>query len=66
MWDVIVFIPDHCLSIYFRFLTMVKKRERRKSIQKKRWKNNTKKWSGMDFAGTKKAAKDRTGVKGLS
>ena len=36
---------------------MVKKRERRKSIQKKRWKNNTKEWSGMDFAGTKKGSR---------
>ena len=39
--------------------------KRRKGRQKKRWEDNIKQWAGLDFAGSTKAAKDRTISQGL-
>ena len=38
--------------------------KRRKGRQKKKWDNNIKEWTGMDFASSIRAAEDRTGWKG--
>ena len=37
----------------------------RKGRQKKRWEDNIKEWTGMDFASSIRAAEDRTSGKGL-
>ena len=34
-------------------------------IPKKRWENNIKEWTGMDFASSTRAAEDRTMWKGI-
>ena len=43
--------------------TMIGKRSRGK--QKKRWEDNIKEWTGMDFASSTRAAEDRTRWKGV-
>ena len=40
-------------------------RKRRKGRQKKRWEDNIKGWTGMDFASSTRAAEDRTMWKGI-
>ena len=39
------------------------KGQRRRSRQKKRWEDNTKEWTGMDFASSTRAAENRTRLK---
>ena len=39
--------------------------KRRKCTQKKRWVDNIKEWTGMDFASSTRAAEDRTRWKGI-
>ena len=39
--------------------------KRRKGRQKKRWENNIKEWTGMDFASSTRATEDRTRWKGI-
>ena len=39
--------------------------KRRKGRQKKRWEDNIKEWTGMDFASSTRAAEDRTRWKGI-
>ena len=41
------------------------KRKRRKGRHRKRWEDNIKEWTGMDFASSTKAAEDRTRWKGI-
>ena len=38
---------------------------KRKSRQKKRWEDNIKEWTGMDFASSTRAAENRTKWKGI-
>ena len=38
---------------------------RRKGRQKKRWEDNIKEWTGMDFASSARAAEDMTRWKGI-
>ena len=38
---------------------------KRRGRQKKRWENNIKEWTGMDFASSTRAAEDRTRWKGI-
>ena len=38
---------------------------RRKGRQKKRWEDNIKEWTELDFASSTRAAEDRTGWKGI-
>ena len=40
-------------------------KELRKGRQKKRWEDNIKEWTEMDFAGSTRAAVDRTRWKGI-
>ena len=39
--------------------------KRRKGRQKKRWEDNVKEWTGMDFASLTRATEDRTRRKGI-
>ena len=41
------------------------KRKRRKASQKKRWEDNIKMWTGMDFPSSARAAEDRSGWEGV-
>ena len=41
------------------------KGKRRSGIQKKRWEDNIKEWTGMDFASSTRAAENRTRWKGI-
>ena len=38
---------------------------RRRGIQKKRWEDNIKEWTGMGFGGSLRAAEDREGWKDI-
>ena len=40
-------------------------READRGRQKKRWEDNIKEWTGMDFASSTRAARNRTGWKGI-
>ena len=40
-------------------------RKRRRGRQKKRWKDNIKEWTGMDFASSTRAAEGKTRCKGI-
>ena len=40
--------------------------KRRKGRHKKRWEDNIKEWTGMDFASSTRAAEDRTRWKGIA
>ena len=40
------------------------KGKRRRGRQKKRWEDNTKEWTGMDFASSTRAAENRCSVRG--
>ena len=40
------------------------KGKRRKGRQKKRWEDNIKEWTGIDFASSTRAAEDITGLGG--
>ena len=37
----------------------------RRNRQKKRWEDNMKEWTGMDFASSTRAAEDRTRLEGV-
>ena len=39
--------------------------QRRKGRKKKRWEDNIKEWTGMDFASSTRAAEDRTRWRGI-
>ena len=39
--------------------------ERKRGRQKKRWKDNIKEWTGMDFASSTRAAENRIGWEGI-
>ena len=39
--------------------------QRRNGRKKKRWENNIKKWTGMDFASSAREAEDNTRWKGI-
>ena len=41
------------------------KGERNRGSQKKRWEDNIKEWSGVDFAGSTRAAEKKTRWKGI-
>ena len=41
------------------------KGKRKRGRQKKRWEDNIKEWTGMDFASSTRAAENRSNVKGL-
>ena len=41
------------------------KRKRKRGRQKKRWEDNIREWTGMDFASSTRAAENRTGWKGI-
>ena len=41
------------------------KRKRKKGRKKKRWEDNIKEWTGMDFASSNTAAENRTRWKGI-
>ena len=41
------------------------KGKRRKGTQKKRWGDNIKEWTGMDFASSTRTVEDRTTWKGI-
>ena len=41
------------------------KGKRKRGRQKKRWEDNIKEWTGMDFASSIRAAENRTGWKGI-
>ena len=41
------------------------KRKRRNGRQKKRWEDNIKEWTGMNFDSSTSAAEDRTRLKGI-
>ena len=41
------------------------KGKRRRGRQKKRWEDNIKEWTGMDFASSTRAAENRTKWKGI-
>ena len=41
------------------------KRKRKRGRQKKRWVDNIKEWTGMDFASSTRAAENRTRSKGI-
>ena len=38
---------------------------RRRGIQKKRWEDNIKEWTGMEFGDSLRAAEDREGLNGI-
>ncbi|MEW8548147.1 MAG: hypothetical protein AB2693_31985, partial [Candidatus Thiodiazotropha sp.] len=40
-------------------------KEKRRGRQRKRWEDNTKEWTGMDFASSTRAAENRTSWKGI-
>ena len=40
-------------------------RKKKKSRQKKRWEDNMKEWTGMDFASSARTAENRTRWKGV-
>ena len=44
---------------------MLKRRKRRKGRRKKRWEDNIKEWTWMDFATSARVAEDRTSRKGI-
>ena len=57
--------PDHGLassmsSGFAKTFLQDTEKEWRRGRQRKRWKHNTKKWKGMDFASSTKAAENRT------
>ena len=41
------------------------KGKRKRGRQKKRWEDNIKEWTGMDFASSTRAAKNRSRLKGI-
>ena len=41
------------------------KGKRKRGGQKKRWEDNIKEWTGMDFASSARAAGNRKGLKGI-
>ena len=59
---------SHYRTVYYwsatnRPITM--KGERKRGRQKKRWEDNIKKWTGMGFGASLRAAEDREGWKGI-
>ena len=42
------------------------KGKRKRGRQKKRWEDNIKEWTGMDFSSSTRAAEDRTRRKGIA
>ena len=43
----------------------MKGKRKKRGRQKKRWEDNIKEWTGMDFASSTSAAENRTGWKGI-
>ena len=54
-----------CSSLAKTILQGTVQGKRRKGRQKKRWEDNIKEWTGMDFASSTRAAEDRTRWKGI-
>ena len=46
-------------NILIDYLTRYRKRERRRGRQKKRWEDNIKEWTGMEFADSQRAVENR-------
>ena len=53
--------PDMTLDVYRGRKTAIQQQSR----QKKRWEDNIKEWTGMDFASSTRAAENRSRWKGI-
>ena len=71
MWDLIASVPDHCLSFYFTWYCHISRssgiaktvlqgtvKGARMRRQKKRWEDNIKEWTGLEFGDSLRAAED--------
>ena len=57
-----------CLKVFWLAKTILQgtvRGKRKRGRQKKRWENNFKEWTGMDFASSTRAAENRTRWKGI-